>query len=134
MPSPDESNPLIPIRFRIPFDQIRAEHVRPAITRLLGEARERLERVASQPGERTFGNTMRELDELAEPLDYAMAIVRHLESVATYPELRAAFHAVEPEVSAFHSSIPLHAGLWKGIQDYAPPLKRPCSKASAAAS
>ena len=119
MPGPDESNPLISIRFRIPFDQIRAEHVQPAITRLLSEARDSLERFASQPGERTFDNTMRELDEFTEPLDYAMAIVRHLEYVATYPELRAAFHAVEPEVSAFHSSIPLHAGLWKGIQDYA---------------
>ena len=119
MPGSDESNPLIPIRFRIPFDQIRAEHVQPAITKLLSEARDCLERLASQPGERTFENTMRELDEFTEPLDYAMAIVRHLESAATYPQLRAAFNAVEPEVSAFHSSIPLHAGLWKAIQDYA---------------
>jgi oligopeptidase A len=119
MPCADDTNPLIPIRFRIPFDQIRAEHIEPAITRLLSEARERLERIAGQSGQRTFDNTMRELDEFTEPLDYAMAIVRHLESVATYPQLRAAFNVVEPEVSAFHSSIPLHAGLWKAIQDYA---------------
>ena len=46
-------------------------------------------------------------------------MVRHLESVATYPELRAAFNAVEPEVSAFHSSIPLQEGLWNGIKAYA---------------
>src|SRR5262245_29997185 len=48
-----------------------------------------------------------------------MGIVRHLESVATYPELRAAFNAVQPEVSAFYTSIPLNAGLWKGIKEFA---------------
>jgi oligopeptidase A len=48
-----------------------------------------------------------------------MGVVRHLESVATYPELRSAFNAVQPEVSAFYSSIPLQEGLWKGIKAYA---------------
>ena len=42
-----------------------------------------------------------------------MGVVRHLESVATYPELRAAYNAVQPEVSAFYSGIPLNAGLWR---------------------
>ena len=37
---------------------------------------------------------MTALDEMTEPLDYAMSVVRHLESVATYPELRAAVRAV----------------------------------------
>jgi oligopeptidase A len=59
------------------------------------------------------------LDELAEPLDYAMGIVRHLESVATTPELRSAFNAVQPPVSAFFSGIPLDEGLWKSIKAYA---------------
>ena len=45
-----------------------------------------------------------------------MGVVRHLESVATYPELRAAFNAVQPEVSAFYTGIPLNAGLWSNIK------------------
>ena len=36
--------------------------------------------------------------------------------MATYPELRAAFNAVQPEVSAFYTGIPLHAGLWQAHQ------------------
>jgi oligopeptidase A len=88
-------------------------------TALLEAARGRLEGIAGEPGERTFDNTMRALDELTEPLDYAMGVVRHLESVATYPELRAAFNAVQPEVSAFYSTIPLHASLWEGIKTFA---------------
>jgi len=119
MPSSSEPNPLLQIQFRVPFDRIRAADVQPAVASLLRESRIRLEAIGAAPGERTFDNTMRALDMLTEPLDYAMGVVRHLESVATYPELRAAFNAVQPEVSAFYSGIPLDAGLWKSIQAYA---------------
>ena len=64
------------------------------------------------------------LDTMTEKLDYAMSVVRHLESVATTPELRAAFNAVQPKVSAFYSSLPLNEGLWKAIQRTRPPAKR----------
>jgi oligopeptidase A len=113
------TTPLLSLTFHIPFDQIRAEAVEPAVATLLEGARGRLESVANQPGERTFANTMAALDELSEPLDVAMAVVRHLEAVATYPELRAAFNAVQPAVSAFYSGIPLHQGLWGAIKSYA---------------
>ena len=116
------SNPLVTVQFRIPFDRIRAEDVEPAAAELLRGARARLEAIGKAEGERTFANTMAALDELTEPLDYAMGVVRHLESVATYPELRAAFNAVQPEVSAFYSSIPLQEPLWRAIQDFAATL------------
>jgi oligopeptidase A len=115
-------NPLLQIQFHIPFDRIQASDVQPAAHRLLAEARARMETIAATPAEqaaRTFENTMRPLDKMTEPLDYAMGVVRHLEAVATTPELRAAYNAVQPEVSAFYSGIPLHAGLWSAIQQYA---------------
>jgi|SRR5579871_5621299 len=111
-------NPLLQIAFQIPFDRIRPEHVEPAIAELLRETQERLERLTSDAGPRTFENTMRALDKLTEPLDYAMGIVRHLESVATTPPLRAAYNAVQPRVSAFHSSLPLNEKLWQAIKTY----------------
>jgi oligopeptidase A len=118
MQSANQPNPLLQIQFRVPFDRIAAEHVRPAASQLLEEARGRLKAIAANQGERTFANTMLPLDLLTEPLDYAMSVVRHLEAVATYPELRAAFNAVQPEVSAFYSSIPLQEDLWKAIKAY----------------
>jgi oligopeptidase A len=118
MGSPD-TNPLLEIRFRIPFDCIRAACVEPAAASLLGDARARLEAIAAPDGERSWDNTLRPLDTLTEPLDFAMGVVGHLESVATYPELRAAWNAVQPEVSAFRSRIALHAGLWQAIKAYA---------------
>jgi oligopeptidase A len=119
MASMNDDNPLRVIPFRIPFDRIRAADVQPAVTRLLREARARLAALADATGERTYANTLDALDTLTEPLDLAMSVVRHLEAVATYPELRAAHNAVEPEVSAFYSGIPLDAGLWNVLKTYA---------------
>jgi oligopeptidase A len=119
MQSTGDTNPLLHIEFRIPFDRIRAEHVQPAVTELLRDSRACLAALSSTDGERTFENTLHALDTLTEPLDWAMGVVRHLESVATYPELRAALNAAQPEVSAFYTGIPLDAGLWRNIKAYA---------------
>ncbi len=118
MASRNGANPLIQINFKIPFDQIRAEHVEPGIAELLRAARERLEAITSDPSPRIFDNTMERLDTLTDPLDYAMGIVRHLEAVATTPELRAAYNHVQPEVSAFHTSLPLNEALWNAVKSY----------------
>ena len=113
------ANPLLRIQFLIPFDRIRAEHIEPAVNELLRDARERLDNLASDPAPRTYANTMEPLDALTERLDYAMGITRHLEAVVTTPELRAAFNAVQPEVSKFASSLPLNEPLWRAVKAYA---------------
>jgi oligopeptidase A len=112
------ANPLLQIRFQIPFDQIHTEDVEPAIEELLQDVRAELNRLTSESGERTFANTMQRLDHLTERLDYAMQIVRHLEAVVTTPELRAAYNAVQPKVSEFYSSLPLNEALWQGVLNY----------------
>src|SRR5256885_5187049 len=114
-----DDNPLLEINFRIPFDRIRAGQVEPAVSQLLADAQSKLEAIAAATGPRTFENTMMALDSMTERLDFAMSVVKHLESVATYPELRAAFNAVQPPVSAFYSGIPLNEGLWNAVQQYA---------------
>src|SRR5256885_15425115 len=73
-----ETNPLLRIDFRIPFDRIRAEHVQPATAELLREARARLAALAGQAGVRTFDNTMRVLGEVTEPLDVGLAVAGRL--------------------------------------------------------
>jgi oligopeptidase A len=115
----NDANPLAQIRFQIPFDQIRAEQVEPAIAQLLRDASGRLEQLTSNAGPRCFADTMALLDDLTTSLDYAVGIVRHLEAVATTPELRAAYNAAQPLVSAFHSSLPLNEGLWRAVQSCA---------------
>src|SRR5260370_4127361 len=108
MSTNQETNPLLEIQFRIPFERIRAEHVEPAIAELLRDARAKLEVLAADAGPRTFENTMLSYEAITERLEYAMGIVMHLESVATYPELLAALNASQPSVSACQSSILRH--------------------------
>lgn len=112
------SNPLTRIQFQIPFDQIRAEHVEPAIEHLLSEARSTQRSLSSSTGPRTFENTMNRLESMTETLGFAMGVVGHLESVATYPELRAAYNKVQPPVSEFYTGIVLDAGLWRVLKEY----------------
>ncbi len=106
-------NPLLEIQFRVPFDKIQAPHVEPAIDQLLEMAQTRLGETISAR------DPLMALDTMTENLDYAMAVVRHLESVATTPELRAAYNAVQPKVSAFYSGLVLNEALWNAIKAYA---------------
>ena len=112
-------NPLLSISFHIPFDRIRVEHVEPAVTELLRQSKEHIDELVRDTAPRTFDNTMLALERSTENLDYALAIVRHLEGVTTTPELRAAWNAVEPLASEFYSGIPLNEGIWKQLQAYA---------------
>ncbi len=111
-----KDNPLLVERFPIPFDHVKAEHVQPAVQLLLEQMRERLNGLSVAGIPRTYDNILFTLDRFTQPLDFAMAVVRHLESVATYPELRAAYNAVQEPVSQFYTSIPLNAKLWEAVK------------------
>ncbi len=111
-------NPLLEISFRVPFDQIQAADVVPGVHTLLEESRARLDALIHDTRPRTYETVMIALDRLTEKLDYAMALVRHLESVATTPDLRAAFNAVQPPVTEFYASLPLNEDLWKVVKAY----------------
>ena len=113
------ANPLLEIRFQIPFDQIRAEHIEPAVQEILRQSRESQKALAESTGPRTFANTLMALEDMTEKLNYAMQVAGHLESVTTYPELRAAYNAVQPEVSEYYTGIVLDAGLWRVVQEFA---------------
>tara|TARA_Y100000588_G_scaffold395272_1_gene522160 strand:- start:12820 stop:14949 length:2130 start_codon:yes stop_codon:yes gene_type:complete len=119
MTAKNPSNPLVTKVFRIPFDNIRPEHVEPAVEQLLQEAEKRLASLASSSKDRTYCNTLTALEEITHDLGYAMGIVGHLEGVATEPNLRSAYNAVQPKVSAFYSSIALNEKLWKQLKSYA---------------
>lgn len=112
-------NPLLTFEYRIPFHQIRPEHVEPAIDALLADAQQSVAAIAGVEGARTYDNTMGRLDSFTRQLEYATNIVRHLEGVATTPELRASYNAIQPKVTAFYGTLPLNEHLWKAIKAYA---------------
>ncbi|MDQ2713253.1 MAG: M3 family metallopeptidase, partial [Acidobacteriota bacterium] len=116
MSEPLKDNPLLVKRFPIPFESIKAEHVEPAIHVLLEQMKHRVDDLAGPHIPHAYNEIILGLDSLTEPLDFAMSVVRHLESVATYPEFRAAFNAVQEPVSQFYSSIPLNEQLWNAVK------------------
>jgi oligopeptidase A len=111
----DADNPLLRLEPPLPLHRIEAAHVRPAVDELLRRARAAIEAIVDD-GPRTYAGTLQALDDAIEPLTRAMGVVEHLESVATSDALRQAYDAVLPEVTAFQSSIPLHAGLYAALQ------------------
>ncbi|HEY3455718.1 MAG TPA: M3 family metallopeptidase [Bryobacteraceae bacterium] len=111
-----KDNPLLVERFPIQFDAVKAEHVEPAIQLLLKQVNARLISLGNPETPRTYKDILLGLDQMTEPLDFAMALVRHLETVVTTPELRAAHNAVQEPVSAFYTSIALNENLWNAVK------------------
>src|SRR5450755_881011 len=112
-------NPLLELPFPIPFDQIREEHIEPAVRALLAETTLAIDAVAAHPGPHSYDSTLGALERSSEKLEVVMSLVEHLESVSTTPALREAYNAVLPDVSALWSSIPLNPGLWRVLSEFA---------------
>ncbi|AKT37214.1 M3 family metallopeptidase [Chondromyces crocatus] len=117
MSEPTE-NPLLSSGYEIPFDRVRGEHVEPAVKVLLDEARHRLDALTRASGARTYENTLHALEEVTGRLDQAMNVISHFESAVTTPELRAAYNAVQPEVSEFMSGISLSDEVWRALKSF----------------
>ncbi len=111
-------NPLIKLGFEIPFGSIEAEHVEPAIDQLLAGARAAVDAIVAADGPRTYANTLGALEQATEPLERAMTVVDHLESVATTDALRAAYNATRPKVSAFWSELAMNEGLYRSVRAF----------------
>ena len=98
-------NPLLTVAFHIPFDSIRAEHVEPGIREAIGQSQRHIDSIVQDEAPRSFSNTMVALENSTENLDYALSVVRHLESVSTTPELRAAWKKLQKAMDDTAASI-----------------------------
>ena len=105
-------NPLLDLGYQIPFDRISAEHVEPGIDALITNVRAALAAIADATRTPTYASTLEAMEAATEPLERAMSVVGHLESVATTEALRAAYNEVRPRVSELYSSIPLDPKLY----------------------
>ncbi len=111
-------NPLVREDTRIPFDMVRAEHVVPAVSEILKQARSDLEVLTSSEEEPDFGNTLGRMDDILERVKTRVAPLTHLISVAETPDLREAFHQVLPDITEFWSGITLNKELWTRLKDF----------------
>lgn len=112
-------NPLLQLDGHLLFDRVKADHVEPAINALLADANAALDAIKAVDGTRTRANTLDALDAATERLEIAYTMVSHLEAVLGEPEMRTAYNAVQPAISAFYSAISLDAGLFAALADFA---------------
>jgi oligopeptidase A len=96
-----QSNPLLSFSDLPLFDQIRPEHVAPAIDQLLDEASAALEQATAPDFPADWSAISRVLDTATERLGRAWGAVSHLNAVADTPELRAAYNEALPRVTEF---------------------------------
>ena len=95
------TNPLLDFGALPLFDQIRPEHVAPAISQLLADADQALATVTAAEFPASWQQLAATLDVATEKLGRAWGAVGHLKSVCDTPELRAAYNAMLPAVSDF---------------------------------
>lgn len=114
---PSSANPLLEVKVPVPFDEVRPEHIMPAVDTLLAKAQATLDAIASSAPPRTYDGTLGALDLATNELDFATNLASHLESVLGSPELRDAFAAVVPKVTAFYSQILLSEPLYRALRE-----------------
>lgn len=100
------NNPLLDFSGLPRFEEIKTEHVVPAIDHLLERARAQLETTANTPPENaTWEKTTEPLDLATEQLSRAWGVVSHLHSVADSEALREAYNQCLPKITEFWSDL-----------------------------
>jgi oligopeptidase A len=99
------NNPLLSFDDLPLFDEIKPEHVAPAIDLLLLDANAALESVTAPDFPTHWTDIAAVLDVSTEKLGRAWGAVSHLNSVADTPELRAAYNDVLPRITAFFTRL-----------------------------
>ncbi len=87
------------------FDQIKPEHVAPAINTLLADAQVALDTVTADVFPSNWLEISKVLDVSTEKLGRAWGAVSHLNSVADNPELRAAYNESLPVITEFYTAL-----------------------------
>jgi oligopeptidase A len=111
-------NPLLAGTLPIPFDRIRAEHVRSGVRAILASANAEIDTLAADKFEPTYASTIERLDDITERVKERTAPVSHLLSVAETPELREAYNEILPEITGFWTRLTLHEGLWERLKAF----------------
>jgi oligopeptidase A len=95
------SNPLLDSNDLPLFDQVKPEHVAPAVDQLLADAEKALDTVTKPEFPSSWADIAKVLDVSTERLGRAWGVVSHLNAVADTPELRAAYNEALPKVTEF---------------------------------
>jgi len=111
------NNPLLQDFDLPPYSEIRPEHVEPAIDSILGDNRVAILELLSRPAESLDWQTLVVgLDEMNARLGRAWSPVSHLNAVCNSPELRSAYEACLPKLSAYYTELGQNRALFEAYK------------------
>ena len=113
-------NPLLASTSLPAFDEVRPEHVGPAVDELLSAANTALETVTQPDFPASWSAISKVLDVSTERLSRSWGIVGHLNAVADTPELRAAYNEALPKVTEFYTRLGSDERLYAKYKAIAP--------------
>ena len=115
------TNPLLQDPVLPPFSAIRAEHVEPALSRLLDNCRQHLQQVlaSNQPDAVTWDSLVQPLEEQDNILNKAWSPVSHLHSVLNSDDLRQAYTTSLAKLTAYSTEVGQNRELFEAYQSLA---------------
>ncbi|MEG0923015.1 MAG: M3 family metallopeptidase [Comamonas sp.] len=122
------TNPLLDFSGLPRFDQVQPEQIAPAIDQLLAESETALKTVTAPDYPAQWSEIAKVLDVTTEKLGRAWGMVGHLNSVADTPELRAAYNAEMPKVTAFWTELGADEALYAKYKAIDPTTLNPEQK------
>ncbi|QWD63315.1 M3 family metallopeptidase [Polynucleobacter sp. MWH-UH2A] len=118
LPAALQNNPLLNFgRGIASYSEVKPEHITPAIELLLERAQAAVDLATDPSTPATWDHLAEPLEDATEALGRSWGVISHLNSVADTPELRAAYGAMLPEVTAFFSSLGQNLALYQKFKD-----------------
>ncbi|NHZ64245.1 M3 family metallopeptidase [Massilia genomosp. 1] len=108
----DTSNPLLDFSDLPRFNDIKPEHVTPAIDQLIAQASAVVAGLEAPADDVSWDNFVIPLEEATEQLGRAWGVVSHLNNVVDTPELRATYNDNQPKVTEFWTALAQNEALF----------------------
>ncbi|WP_075186356.1 oligopeptidase A [Teredinibacter haidensis] len=110
------NNPLLQDQTLPPFDAIQTEHVVPAVTQLLSDARAQLTQQLAQLKDVTWETLVAPIEERGDILNKAWSPVGHLNAVCNSDELREAYEQSRQLLTEYFTELGQNETLYKAYQ------------------
>lgn len=115
-----KDQPFLRQDFHPRWSDLKPGHVVDGLRQALADAERRIDELCGLDRSKlTFASVIEGLDEAVEEVERAHSLVSHLDSVDNSPELREAYNEILPDITRFHSNLPLNESLWDLIKTFA---------------
>ncbi|SFJ78050.1 oligopeptidase A [Methylophaga sulfidovorans] len=113
------SNPLLENYQLPPFSEIKPEHVEPAVTQAISQARQAVDKLLTQVSHPTWETLVEPMEDIDASIDRVWSPVSHMNSVVNSDELRKAYNACLPMLSEFGTELGQNEDLYRAYKQLA---------------